>query len=178
MSLVSEALKQLQNKQSGNSGFAERISAVAEPSAYYSAPSGPSRKVIIILALAAVMTTALLMSLGIFLALYLYFPATEQRSQPEPEVSELTTPETSIDTDLSPLLEPDIAVETSKAGITERYRVTMIMKGGSSAMAIVNGRTVEIGDRLSESSRIVDIQARHIVIQKNGERYRLTPESR
>lgn len=187
MSLVSEALKQLQTKQSGPALRSDNSGGGNSP-VFYPTSNGPSKKVIIALALGAVIITALFMSLGIFLALSLYFPG-EQPANSETNSDISAIPEN----DIAPLFtSPDqkssdnVKVESDNkasssnqesAGIHERYQVTMIIKSGSSAMAKVNGRTVEIGDRLSENSRVVDIQSRHIIIEENGKRYRLTSES-
>lgn len=58
-----------------------------------------------------------------------------------------------------------------------QYTVDMIITSGEQGRAIVSGRLTRIGETLPDGSRVVDIQADSVVLDREGHLYRLPAPS-
>ncbi len=195
MSLVSEALKQLQNKTPENNPVPGPGSTLGKsPKIPYLANTGKSggRWKIAAAVLGASLVLALIMAGIILILLQNLFPEVARTAiDHAPAINETNKEIPPLQLELIPPIktmpkseatEPDQPGEAktttstwSLEKVEERYQVTLIAKGANSAMAIVNNRIAVVGDQLPGNARVVDIQASHIKLEIEGEVFSLRP---
>ncbi len=191
MSLVSDALKQLQNGSEKSAGKLK----VGEPhdGQRWQAPQVPpppappeppprNRWKTLAIVLLVVISAAILVAGTVLTMLNYFFPETPDPLKKE-EVSRSRAETASrLGERLFPHLQlpsraaaPERGEQLSIETVEKNYQVTLIAKAGASAMAIVNNRVVNVGDQLVGGARVVDIQPRFLEIELEGQVYRLRP---
>ncbi len=201
MSLVSDALKQLQNKRGWGESQSDASTSPASfesglPSRRQQAGSlnsamGRVRLWQIVLAGLAVSALLALMIAGlVLLVLHLRFTDQSATASAPTEPGATTEPGAMVETvderarlsasgprhgaDSRPQPGVSEAPRISVA-VEQRYQLNMISRRGDAIRAVINHQSVEVGDYLAENVQVVDIQIRHVDLAIDGEIFRLRP---